>query len=180
MLKFRKIFLFFLIAVTAALPGCGNNTAKDANPGASPAASAKPTPPPSQESSSASRNPDGDLIIPINEITAKANFYAIDIEDTKMEVIAVKAPDGSVRTTFNTCQVCYDSGRGFYKQTGNTLVCQNCGNRFTMDKVEKSSGGCNPVPIFAENKTVDDENITISGEFLLKSREIFENWKTEY
>ena len=45
-----------------------------------------------------------------------------------MEIVAVKALDGSIRTAFNTCQVCYNSGRGYYQQEGNELVCQNCGN----------------------------------------------------
>jgi uncharacterized membrane protein len=94
--------------------------------------------------------------------------------------LAVKASDGSIRTAFNTCRVCYDSGRGYYEQEGNALVCQNCGNRFSPDQVEVAANGCNPVPIFPENKTVDDTSITISGEFLNEAKVIFANWKTEY
>jgi len=60
------------------------------------------------------------------------------------------------------------------------LVCQNCGNRFNSDDVEITRGGCNPVPIFSEDKTVDSENITISKEFFEKSKNIFENWKTDF
>ena len=109
---------------------------------------------------------DRDLVIQISEVTENDIFYPVDIEGTRLEVLAVKAPDGTVRTAFNTCQVCYGSGRGFYKQQGTVLVCQNCGNRFRMSQVEVRSGGCNPVPIFAANKTVTDTNITISKEFL--------------
>lgn len=29
-----------------------------------------------------------------------------------------------IRTAFNTCQVCYSSGKGYYVQSGNVLVCQ--------------------------------------------------------
>ncbi|MDR1160015.1 MAG: DUF2318 domain-containing protein, partial [Syntrophomonadaceae bacterium] len=123
---------------------------------------------------------DSDLLIPVNEISATAKFYPVEIDGTKLEVIAVKAPDGTIRTAFNTCQVCYDSGRGYYKQDRNVLVCQNCGNRFRMDQVEVQSGGCNPVPILPKNKTVTDENITISNEFLTEAKAIFTNWKTEY
>ncbi|MDR2445448.1 MAG: DUF2318 domain-containing protein [Spirochaetaceae bacterium] len=72
---------------------------------------------------------------------------------TRLEVLAVKAPDGTVRTAFNTCQVCYASGRGFYKQQGTVLVCQNCGNRFRMSQVGLRSGGCNPVPIGGAYRT---------------------------
>ncbi|MDR1531639.1 MAG: DUF2318 domain-containing protein [Clostridiales bacterium] len=123
---------------------------------------------------------DQDLVIPVSEISETAAFYPVDIKGTRMEVLAVKAPDGSVRTAFNTCQVCFASGRGYYKQNGSALVCQNCGNRFSMDQVEVQSGGCNPVPIFAENKIVDDTNITIPVEFLNQASSIFANWKTEY
>jgi uncharacterized membrane protein len=120
---------------------------------------------------------DKDLVIPVAEITANATFYPVDIDGTRLEVIAVKAPDGTIRTAFNTCQVCYGSGRGFYKQVGTVLVCQNCGNRFRMSQVEVRSGGCNPVPIFAQNKTVTDKSITVPNTFLVQAKQIFANWK---
>lgn len=56
----------------------------------------------------------------------------------EMEVIAVKDSGGTVRTAFNTCQVYYSSGKGYYKQKGDKLICQNCGNAFTMDQVRIS------------------------------------------
>lgn len=117
------------------------------------------------------------LVIPVNEISSKAKFYPVKIDGTKMEVLAVKAPDGSIRTAFNTCQVCYSSGKGYYKQQGDLLVCQNCGNKFPMNRVEVEAGGCNPVPIFDKNKTVTDQSITISYDFLKNAKQIFANWK---
>ncbi len=119
-----------------------------------------------------------DLVIPVDDISEKVTFYPVEVDGTQMEVLAVKAPDGTIRTAFNTCQVCYDSGRGYYKQEGDVLVCQNCGNRFRMDQVEVVSGGCNPVPILDENKTVDDTSITISSAFLGEAKALFANWKT--
>jgi uncharacterized membrane protein len=120
---------------------------------------------------------DKDLVIQVAEITENAVFYPVDIEGTRLEVLAVKAPDGTIRTAFNTCQVCYGSGRGFYKQQGTVLVCQNCGNRFRMSQVEARSGGCNPVPIFPANKTVSAATITISREYLKEAKAIFARWK---
>jgi uncharacterized membrane protein len=120
---------------------------------------------------------DKDLVIQIAEITGNAVFYPVDIGETRLEVLAVKAPDGTIRTAFNTCQVCYGSGRGFYKQQGTVLVCQNCGNRFRMSQVEVRSGGCNPVPIFQQNKTVTAQTITISKEFLKEAKAIFARWR---
>lgn len=120
----------------------------------------------------------GDLIIPISEVTEKAKFYPYTTDGTKMEVVALKASDGTIRTALNTCQVCFDSGRGYYKQEGDVLVCQNCGNRFQADQVEIVKGGCNPVPIMKENKTDDGTNITISAEFLKQNKDLFANWKS--
>ncbi len=120
-----------------------------------------------------------DIVIPIDEVTETAAFYPAEVDGVKMEVLAVKATDGTVRTAFNTCQVCYSSGRGYYKQSGDVLVCQNCGNQFKVDEVEITRGGCNPVPIFSENKTVEEETITISNEFLQEAKVIFSNWKSE-
>ncbi|MDY4887455.1 MAG: Fe-S-containing protein [Eubacteriales bacterium] len=75
------------------------------------------------------------LIIPISEITETAKFYPVTVNGTQMEVIAVRDSNGKIRTAFNTCRICYDSGRGYYKQEGKALVCQNCGNRFTADQI---------------------------------------------
>lgn len=121
-----------------------------------------------------------DLVIPVKDISSTARFYPVEVDGTKMEVVAVQSPDGTIRTAFNTCKVCYDSGRGYYKQEGDALVCQNCGNRFPMSRVEVEAGGCNPWPIFDKNKTVTDESITISYDFLKESKQIFANWKTSY
>lgn len=120
------------------------------------------------------------LVIPISEVSSTAQFYPVEVDGTRMEVLAVEDSEGNIRTAFNTCQICYASGRGYYVQDGDVLVCQNCGNGFTVDQVEIQSGGCNPWPIFAENKTVTEDSIEISYDFLKKSKEIFANWKTSY
>ncbi|MDR1193826.1 MAG: DUF2318 domain-containing protein [Peptococcaceae bacterium] len=120
------------------------------------------------------------LTIQVADISDTAKFYPIEIDGTAMEILAVKAPDGTIRTAFNTCEVCYDSGRGYYKQDGDALVCQNCGNRFKTSQVEARSRGCNPWPIFAGDKVVTDETITISYDFLSEATQVFANWKRSY
>lgn len=118
-----------------------------------------------------------DLIIPKSELSSKAKFFPYQVGDTKIEVLALKASDGSIRTAFNTCQVCYGSGKGYYELDGTTLVCQNCRNRFSPEQVELERGGCNPVPITQEEKTETEEQITITKEYLQQAKVIFENWK---
>ena len=122
---------------------------------------------------------DGDLFIPAKNITEKAVFYPLNVDGVDMEVFAVKAPDGTIRTAFNTCQVCYDSGYGYYVQDGAVFGCQNCGNRFRTSDIEIVKGGCNPLPITKDLKTVDEKGITISRELLIRAKPIFENWKYE-
>ena len=56
------------------------------------------------------------LSIPTDELSENAKFYPVDVDGTEMEVIAVKDSTGIIRTAFNTCQICYDSGKGYYKQ----------------------------------------------------------------
>jgi uncharacterized membrane protein len=94
-----------------------------------------------------------------------------------MEILAVRASDGSIRTALNTCQVCYDSGRGYYKQSGSFLICQNCGNRFHIDQIERIKGGCNPVPITTELKTDLGDSIGISRQLMASAKEFFRYWK---
>ncbi|AEY66228.1 DUF2318 domain-containing protein [Clostridium sp. BNL1100] len=121
-----------------------------------------------------------DTIIPKSQITNKVTFYPVKAGKTNMEVLAVKASDGTIRTAFNTCQVCNGSPRAYYKQEGDVIVCQNCGNRFSMDMIEQQRGGCNPIPIYRENKKEDPENITIPKEFIENNKGLFTaNWKTE-
>ena len=173
--------VLLLLALTVGLSACAapSDAAQSANraetSGIAQAANSDLTQVKSADSSASG----ADLVIPVSEITETATFYPLEIEGTKMEVLAVKAPDGTIRTAFNTCQVCYSSGKGYYKQDGDVLVCQNCGNRFSMNDVEVTKGGCNPVPITAEYKTVTDESITISYDFLNEARVIFANWRTD-
>lgn len=122
----------------------------------------------------------GDLIIPKSEVTEKVIFYPYNADGTKLEVLAVKASDGSIRTAFNTCQVCTGSPWAYFKQQGEFLVCQNCGNSFKMDMVEQERGGCNPVPITKDEKTDDGTNIIISKDFILENKDLFaDNWKSK-
>lgn len=102
-----------------------------------------------------------ELKIDKSQITETAKFYPVIVDGVEMEVIAVMATDGTIRTAFNACQVCATSGRGYYIQIGHKLVCQNCGNTFDIDDLESVHGGCNPAPITKDDKSEDDNYIAI-------------------
>lgn len=122
---------------------------------------------------------DTDINIVKSEISDQVKFYGYKDNDTYMEVMAVKATDGTIRTALNTCQICYDSGRGYYIQQGDTVVCQNCGNVFNIDDIQVIKGGCNPIPIMEENRKEDDSNITIEKAFLQANKDYFSYWKKD-
>jgi hypothetical protein len=120
----------------------------------------------------------GFLTFDVSAVTEQASFFPLTVDGTYMEVIAVRAPDDTVRTAFNTCQVCWDSGYGYYVQEADELVCQNCGNRFNVSDVEIVRGGCNPVPIEEEYKTVNGESVSIGYDLLKEAVPLFEYWKS--
>lgn len=117
---------------------------------------------------------DADVVIEKSVFTEKAQFIPVTIDGINMEIIAVKASDDTLRTAFNTCQVCFDSGRGHYEQVGDVLVCQNCGNSFHMDQVSVDKGGCNPVGISEDMRVETEDTITIPLDLLKQAAPLFE------
>ena len=59
-------------------------------------------------SGKAIQNSDGEVIIPLSEISDQAKFY----EYKGIKYFAIKANDGSVKTAFDACDVCYSSRKG--------------------------------------------------------------------
>ena len=117
------------------------------------------------------------LVIPLADITEDAVFIPVTVDGTELEVIAVRDSTGRIGTAFNTCQICYSSGRGYYVQQGDVFVCQNCGNQFTADQIGLEAGGCNPWPVTEDQRTVTGDAVEISYDVLSANKAIFANWK---
>jgi hypothetical protein len=173
---FTPILTAVILVALAFAAGCaGQPTVADTEGSNAQASSQQPA---SQEAPRQPATPEGsDIIILLDDVTETANFYPTTVGGVALEVMAIRAPDGTVRTAFNTCQSCFTSGRGYYVQEGSELVCQNCGNRFAANHVEIESGGCNPVPIFEGDKVTSDTAITIPASYLKEAQSLFENWK---
>jgi hypothetical protein len=171
--NYRSLIFIAIVLIGAAAAGVfflgGNNKSsnegKSGTAGTSPAVKTTPA------------NITAGIEIKKEEITEKAKFYPYEVDGIKMEVLAIKAKDGSIRVAFNTCQVCYSSGKGYYIQQGDELVCQNCGNRFKADQVGIVKGGCNPVPIAESGRADDGKIIKIDKSYLSKNKAYFSNWK---
>jgi uncharacterized membrane protein len=123
------------------------------------------------------------LVIPVSEISETAKFYPITTDGTRMEVVVLKASDGTFRMAFNTCKVCHGSPKAYFEQVDDTLKCQKCGNTFPLDSVgvdAEKTDGCNPIAITEDKRTVTDESITISYDVLKENTNLFpSNWKEE-
>ena len=85
--------------------------------------------------------------IPLKALdSGKALFLSLDSEGRQLHYFALKSPDGAYRTAFDTCDVCFRTNRG-YRQEGDRMVCNNCGQKFACDKIGEVKGGCNPHPL---------------------------------
>lgn len=118
---------------------------------------------------------EGNIVVPVEDISDKAVFVDGEYNGRTIEVILVKDTSGNIRCAFNTCQVCQGSPKAYYEQQGEAFVCQNCGNVFSVDQIGEEKGGCNPVPV--EDVKMTDETVTISNEALQSAYDDFANWK---
>ncbi|MDR3211704.1 MAG: DUF2318 domain-containing protein [Planctomycetota bacterium] len=113
---------------------------------------------------------DADLVIPQSDLSSKPRFYAAVIENFRMELIAVVAPDNTVRVVFNSCQSCGPVG---YNVKGDSVVCKACGNAFKISVLERNRGGCNPIPVGENNRRMDGNNVVVPKEFLKRAKDYF-------
>lgn len=145
-----------MIMIFAALTGCGaGRTESDSE-----------VPETKQDEAVESISENGSLSIAMDDLSETVQFYPIELDGISMEVMAAKDETGELHLAYNTCQVCYSSGNGYYKQENDQLVCQNCGNRFNVDQLGQESGGCNPIPITASDYNTAGERIEIPYSFL--------------
>jgi uncharacterized membrane protein len=87
----------------------------------------------------------GTITLPVAKLAdGKVRFYKFDDGGKEIAFLAVKAPDGSIRTAFDACDVCYRAKKG-YEQQGDKMNCNNCNQKFAINRLGPSvSGGCNP------------------------------------
>jgi hypothetical protein len=90
----------------------------------------------------------------------QAHYYTYMHDGEPIEFFVLKSNDGVVRAAFNACDVCFESHRG-YSQSGDEMVCNNCGRRFPADQINVLQGGCNPSPL---KRALEGDTLVIRAE----------------
>ena len=102
----------------------------------------------------------GRLEIPVASINdGKAHHFKVQAGDGVMVTFFVlKSNDGVIRSAIDACDVCYRAGKG-YEQSGDEMVCLNCGMRFASAKINEVKGGCNPAPL---TRVIEGDKVVIA------------------
>ena len=177
----KRLLIWMTVMSMVVLAGCGSTEQNADNTGDTQEAFVETT---QQTEDTQSANTESQeeafvsdmLVIPTADLSESVQFYPVELDGVSMEVMAAKDVNGTIWLAYNTCQVCYSSGRGYYKQEGDKLVCQNCGNQFTIDQIGESGGGCNPIPISSSDYTQTYDEMQIPFTYLSNYESAFSNW----
>jgi uncharacterized membrane protein len=102
----------------------------------------------------------GEVSIPVSELSGKARFYEYKTASGKeVRFFAMRSSDGVYRAALDSCDVCFAAKKG-YRQEGDDMVCNNCGNHFHSSKINEARGGCNPVGL---GRKVEGEHLRLSA-----------------
>ncbi len=93
-----------------------------------------------------------------------AHYFKLATAKGDIKFFVVKSIDGVMRAAFDACDVCYREMKG-YRQEGDSMVCNNCEQRFRTDLVNEVKGGCNPAPLA---RRIDDGRLAIAQADILK------------
>ncbi len=87
----------------------------------------------------------------------KAHYYSFVDGGKAIDFFILKSSDGVVRAAFDACDVCFGARKG-YRQQGDLMICNNCGQQFPSVKINEIKGGCNPGPL---ERTVEGTDLVI-------------------
>ena len=78
--------------------------------------------------------------------SGKALFLVNEGSGSPIHYFALRSSDRTYRAAFDACDVCFRANRG-YRQEGDLMVCNQCGQKFPSVKINEVKGGCNPAPL---------------------------------
>lgn len=108
--------------------------------------------------------------IPLKTLdSGKVLFLSLESEGRPLYYFALKSQDGAYRAALDACDVCFQSNRG-YRQEGDLMVCNNCGQKFACDKIGEVKGGCNPHPLA---RGIEGQYLVIKRADIVAGKEYF-------
>ena len=101
----------------------------------------------------------------------KARHFSYKVDDSiTIQYFILKSSDGIIRAAFDACDVCWPSGKG-YQQSGDVMVCRNCGRKFASIRVNEVKGGCNPAPL---ERKIEGEKLVLQVQDILSGKKYFD------
>lgn len=138
---------------TASSKGYTSSPQPETNPapvspaGTTPATASTPTTPPNPPHATLALSGGAVSLDALPLADGAARFYTVQLPaGSLVNFFVVKDSAGVYRAAAEACQVCYQQRKGFH-QEGGEIVCNNCGNRYPLEKIATEKGGCNPGPI---------------------------------
>lgn len=101
--------------------------------------------------------------------SGKALFLVTEAAGRPVYYFALKSSDGSYRSAFDACHVCFRGNQG-YRQEGDRMVCNKCGQAFPSVKIGEIKGGCNPHPL---PRAIEGQHLVIRKTDLAAGRDYF-------
>lgn len=109
--------------------------------------------------------------IPLDALNpGKALFLRHEIEGRQLHYFALKTSDGAYRAAFDACDVCFRMNRG-YRQEGDMMICNNCGQAFPSNRIGDAKGGCNPHPL---PRKVEGQHLVIKKSDIAAGKDYFQ------
>jgi uncharacterized membrane protein len=108
--------------------------------------------------------------IPLKTLdSGKVLFLSLESEGRPLYYFALKSQDGAYRAALDACDVCYRTNRG-YRQEGDLMVCNNCGQSFPSNRIGEIKGGCNPHPLA---RRIEGQYLVIGKADIVAGKEYF-------
>jgi uncharacterized membrane protein len=124
------------------------------------------------------------VVVSSSNISTTSVSYPADLSDdgkarhfsygagnpSKINYFVLKSSDGVIRAAFDACDVCWPAGKGYF-QSGDFMVCRNCGRQFSSALINEIKGGCNPAPL---NRKIEDGKVVIQTADILEGKHYFD------
>jgi uncharacterized membrane protein len=114
------------------------------------------------------------VMIPLKALdSGKALFLVHAAGERDIHFFALKSSDGIHRAAFDACDICFLANEG-YRQEGDLMVCNKCGQTFPSVKVNEIRGGCNPEPldrrVEGDYLVIRKSDIEAGGDYFVRKR----------